>query len=261
MWGPLCEAVLADSSLDPINGRQVLQKLEEQNLFIVSLDEKREWYRYHRLFADLLQARLHRKVPQALPRLHALVSAWFSRNGYPGRAIEHAIAGGDPKGAADLVEGAAQHVLMRHENATFLHWIAQLLEKEIAQRPKPGVCRAWSLILQGAPAAPIEALIADGALEKGPPGSTESLHSFQALFSGNIQEAMLLADQALQKLPLEETYLRDLATLFSGSICTSIGMEEEGMDILLKSFNKVGTGLQLARSFANWQNCGRAKCD
>jgi len=234
MCGPLCEAVLEDASWDPGTGRQLLRELEGRNLFIVPLDENREWYRYHRLFADLLQARLHRTNPQALPSLHARACAWFARNGYPGQAIEHAIAGGDPTGAADLVEGAAQDVLMRHENATFLHWIAQLPEEEILQRPKLGVYRAWSLILQGAPVATIEALIADGALEKGPAGSTESLHSFLALLSGKIQEAMLLSDQALQKLPLEETYLRDLATLFAGSIRASLGMEEEGTHILLE---------------------------
>jgi LuxR family transcriptional regulator, maltose regulon positive regulatory protein len=97
--GPLCDAVTGQDG-----GKAKLAALERGNLFLVPLDDRRRWYRYHQLFADVLQAHLRDEQPEQVPDLHRRASAWYERNGEPSEAIRHALAAGDFERAADLVE-------------------------------------------------------------------------------------------------------------------------------------------------------------
>ena len=82
----------------------MLEALDRANLFLVPLDDRRRWYRYHHLFADVLQARLLDEQPGQVPELHRRASAWYEQNGERSLAIGHALAAGDFGRAADLVE-------------------------------------------------------------------------------------------------------------------------------------------------------------
>src|SRR3989440_4463184 len=97
--GPLCDAVTGQDG-----GKAKLTALERGNLFLVPLDDRRRWYRYHQLFADVLQARLLDEQPDDVPELHQRASAWYEQNGEPSEAIRHALAAQDWERAADLVE-------------------------------------------------------------------------------------------------------------------------------------------------------------
>src|SRR5580704_14494256 len=97
--GPLCDAVTGQDG-----GRAMLEALDRGNLFFVRLDDRRRWYRYHQLFADVLHARLRDEQPGDVPDLHRRASGWLERNGEPSEAIRHALAAGDFGRAADLVE-------------------------------------------------------------------------------------------------------------------------------------------------------------
>ena len=97
--GPLCDAVTGQGG-----GKATLEALDRGNLFLVPLDDRRRWYRYHHLFADVLQARLLDEQPGQVPDLHRRASAWYEQNGEPSVAIGHALAAGDFERAADLVE-------------------------------------------------------------------------------------------------------------------------------------------------------------
>ena len=97
--GPLCDAVTGQE-----DGRRMLEALERGNLFVVPLDDKRQWYRYHHLFADVLQARLMEEQPNQVPTLHRRASEWYEQNGSPSDAIRHALAAEDFERAAGLVE-------------------------------------------------------------------------------------------------------------------------------------------------------------
>ncbi len=99
LCGPLCDAVTGQGG-----GKAVLEALERGNLFLVPLDDRRRWYRYHHLFADVLQARLHDEQPGQVPDLHRRASAWYQQNGEPAVAIGHALAAEDFERAADLAE-------------------------------------------------------------------------------------------------------------------------------------------------------------
>ncbi|GAB7007037.1 LuxR C-terminal-related transcriptional regulator [Nocardioides sp. AN3] len=122
MCGPLCDALVGGSS-----SAEVLRRLEEQNLFVVPLDRRREWYRYHHLFRELLVAELHRG-PAALVRdLHTLAADWYEANGLPEAAIDHAAAAGDSERVARIVLDIMQHVWAEGRVETVRSWL-ELLE-------------------------------------------------------------------------------------------------------------------------------------
>ncbi len=88
--GPLCDAVT-----DCEEGSALLEALERGNLFVVPLDDRRHWYRYHALFADVLQAHLVEEQPERVPVLHRRASAWYAQNDQPSAAIRHTLAAED----------------------------------------------------------------------------------------------------------------------------------------------------------------------
>ncbi|HZD13615.1 MAG TPA: LuxR C-terminal-related transcriptional regulator [Pseudonocardiaceae bacterium] len=94
---------LADVLTEGVGGERILQDLEEANAFIVSLDARRIWFRYHRLFADLLQLELRRTTPAELPGLHAAAATWYAEHGQPVDAVRHAQKGGHWGQAAGLL--------------------------------------------------------------------------------------------------------------------------------------------------------------
>jgi LuxR family maltose regulon positive regulatory protein len=102
LCGPLCDAVTQQT-----DGSGLLALLERANLFVVPLDDKREWYRYHHLFADVLQVRLLKEQPNLLPTLHQRASAWYDQHDLPADAIRHALAAKDFVGAAALCDHCA----------------------------------------------------------------------------------------------------------------------------------------------------------
>jgi LuxR family maltose regulon positive regulatory protein len=88
--GPLCEALSGCA-----NGMEMLEELERANLFLIPLDNRREWYRYHQLFSDLLQHRLRLEAPERMAELHRRASLWFNEYGLLAEAFDHARACGD----------------------------------------------------------------------------------------------------------------------------------------------------------------------
>ena len=90
MSGPLCDAVTGQT-----DGVALLDALERNNLFVVPLDDSRHWFRYHRLFADVLAAHALQEQPAQIPILHQRASAWYAEQGLMADAIRHALAGQD----------------------------------------------------------------------------------------------------------------------------------------------------------------------
>jgi LuxR family maltose regulon positive regulatory protein len=142
--GPLCDAVTGQS-----DGGEMLQSLERANLFIVPLDDRREWYRYHHLFADVLRARLLADGPDRVAALHRRASEWFERNDVPVEAIKHAFQASDFPRAARLIEAIIPGVRKSRQDATVLGWIARLPDATIQRRPVLSVFSAWSSIVTG----------------------------------------------------------------------------------------------------------------
>ena len=97
--GSLCDAVTNQNG-----GRGMLETLERENLFVVPLDDQRQWYRYHHLFADVLRAHLTEAQPEQVTGLHQRASAWYEQNGFAHDAIRHSLAAADFVRAAALIE-------------------------------------------------------------------------------------------------------------------------------------------------------------
>ena len=144
MCGPLCDAVLAEPSS---SGQETLEYIEQANLLIVPLDDKRHWYRYHHLFADVLQARLMKEQPNQLSHLNLLASRWYEHNGLLSDAVRHAFAAKDFERVADLVKQAAQTMIARGEFTTLLGWLKALPDEIVCTRPQLCLAHAWTLFI------------------------------------------------------------------------------------------------------------------
>ncbi len=130
LTGPLCDAVTGQAQ-----GRAMLEALDRGNLFVVSLDGSRRWYRYHHLFADVLLARLADKQPGRIPPLHRGAADWYERNGEPAPAIRHALAAGDVERAAGLIELAVPALRQDRQEATIRGWIDVIPDEDVRVRP------------------------------------------------------------------------------------------------------------------------------
>ena len=128
--GPLCDAVTGDGG-----GRAMLENLDRGNLFLVPLDDRRRWYRYHHLFADVLRARLLDEQPDHIPELHRRASDWYEANGERAVAIDHALAAADFDRAADLVELAAPTLQRLRQEGTLRRWMESLPDEQFRVRP------------------------------------------------------------------------------------------------------------------------------
>ena len=142
--GPLCDAVTGQSG-----SKAMLEALDRGNLFLVPLDDRRRWYRYHQLFADVLNARLLDEQPGQVPDLHRRASAWYQQNGEPSEAISHALAAEDFERAADLVELAIPAMRRTRQEATLRGWLKALPDELFRVRPVLSVGFAGALLAVG----------------------------------------------------------------------------------------------------------------
>jgi LuxR family transcriptional regulator, maltose regulon positive regulatory protein len=230
MCGPLCDALLEvwkggklvdwdgqPSNLPVLKPSNLLAHFDSANLFIVPLDHERRWYRYHRLFADLLRRRLLQAAPELVPALHARASLWYEQEGLVAEAIEHALAAGEFDRAANLVEASVEETFMRSEVTTFLRWVERLPQQAIRTRPTLGYFHAWALLMSGRPMAGIEERLEEIARDHVPSGSPGSmagrlaaLRAYYSVFQVDMRRAVELCHQALQHLPEDELFLRSV---------------------------------------------------
>lgn len=143
LTGPLCDAVTLRS-----DGKALLETLDRANLFLVPLDDRREWYRYHHLFADVLRARLLDERPDVVADLHRRALAWFDANGDVVEAITHALES-DAEAAARLIELAAPTVRGARQDATLRGWLEALPGDVLADRPVLAVALAGARMATG----------------------------------------------------------------------------------------------------------------
>lgn len=145
MCGPLCDEVL-----ERTNSARKLQALEEANVFVVALDHHREWYRYHRLFRDMLRAEIERKDPEVVMTLRRRAASWCERNGQPEVAIEYATAGGDIDDLARLVGTHALPFFRSGRVATVERWFGQFDDPELLKNyPAVAAFGTWVHALRG----------------------------------------------------------------------------------------------------------------
>ena len=241
----LCEAVTGERA-----SGLMLERLEWANLFIVALDDRRHWYRYHHLFADVLRVRLHAEHPNQVVVLHRRASEWFAANGMRSEAVGHALSAEDYQWAAELLERAGDAVEDgAHAGAWFTH--AQALpDAWIRARPVLAVWYAYALIgrgdldLAGTYVADAERLLATASSPRAgqaPSGAgpveAEELRSLLARIAvargylaqahGDTAATVSHARRALELVPDGEPARRDQATALLGMASLARGDLEE----------------------------------
>ena len=148
---PLCDALMQQSG-----SQEMLEELERANLFLVSLDSERRWYRYHTLFAEALRYRLQQLDGVDILLLHLRASRWYAEGGYLNEAVHHALLAQQWQLAAELIEsraGPGKSLFSRGESWTIRRWLQQLPEEIIRARPRLCLAYARSLRLVGQPRA------------------------------------------------------------------------------------------------------------
>jgi LuxR family maltose regulon positive regulatory protein len=225
MTGPLCDAVTqyrrtsdqsntVDGATEPMaDGQTMLARLEHANLFVIPLDDRQRWYRYHRLFSDFLRARLHQGLLDQVPMLHHRASEWYEQNGLTEEAIDHALAAGDFEWAADLIERSAEVALMRSEVATFLGWVEALPGRVLRARPLLSVYEAGMQLMSGRPLEKVELHLKE-AVEADSAGSVFGqvavFRALIAVYQGDSGRSVEWAQRALELLPEDSLFLKSL---------------------------------------------------
>ncbi|SDO16015.1 LuxR C-terminal-related transcriptional regulator [Pseudomonas jinjuensis] len=141
-------AELCDALRDAHDSAAILQHLQQHQVFLVPLDEQGQWFRYHHLFSDLLQAR---DLPESGPSaaaLHLRACRWFSARGMLEEAVEEALRAGHPEVAASLVQSLSEEQLLAEQNpATLLRWKMGLPDSLLASSPRLIMLYGWALAL------------------------------------------------------------------------------------------------------------------
>ena len=164
--GDLCDAVTGRAG-----SQALLEQVEAANLFLVPLDEVRAWWRYHHLFAGLLQARLQQEQPGRVGQLHRNAAAWCEEHGLADDAIRHAVAAGDMTWAARLIEQHFDEVFfLRGEAATIYRWLSALPDEIVRSRSRLLLAQALMAGTSGQVQA-VEPLL--DAAERASPGTAK----------------------------------------------------------------------------------------
>jgi LuxR family transcriptional regulator, maltose regulon positive regulatory protein len=221
LCGPLCDAVTGGA-----DGQAMLERLERRNLFVVSLDDDRRWYRYHHLFADLLQARLYQSGSAPVAALLSRAAGWCEQDGQFAEAVGYALAAGDYARAGNLVERYWGLLANDGEIETVWSWFAVLPEEVVRSSAPLSVACCWVLWLKGQIgliephladaervlnelagrqprqlAEPEESTSAGGDLYVALPAQVATLRAIAARYSNDFASAYAYAAAALTRLP------------------------------------------------------------
>ncbi len=137
----LCAALTEETA-----SQAMLEWLERHNLFVVPLDEERQWYRMHELFREVLLARLQASEPELLPLLHQRAADWYAAQGELREAIAHALAARDFASAAELIEREAGQLWLSGEAQTVQNWIGALPDVVVQQHARLALDTALRLL-------------------------------------------------------------------------------------------------------------------
>jgi len=241
LTGSLCDALILEHQAGAGDGQAMLNRLERANLFVVPLDERHQWYRYHHLFADSLRVCLDQAWPNRIPEYHRRASRWYEQHGYLTEAIEHALSADDFDRAAGLIEQAAESTLMRSEFTTFLSWVEALPDEVTRSRPLLHVYHTGIQLMNGLPLPVAEARFGEAMAAESSRAVSGAVATFQTLiaaYRGDTRQSVELSQQALALVAEDNLFLRSLVAgflgityLWSGDFVTAAGALGEAVRI------------------------------
>jgi len=218
LCAPLCDAVTG--SADAVH---IIEVLERENLFLVPLDDNRQWYRYHHLFAQLLRSQLARTEPGIVRSLHQRASAWHQFSGSTEEAVSHSLAADDITTAVDLITRYWLAFVDIGRTATVRGWMRRLGDDRIAANPVAAHCAAWAAALSGDRETVRRWLpVVESGRYDGPlPDGVQSLRSSAAMLRGvfGFDGLRVMRESALTAVDLE----RDPATPYYALARAALG--------------------------------------
>ena len=253
LCGPLCAAVTGR-----VESQALLEQLESDNLFLRPLDDQRHWYRYHRLFADLLQARAANLPAERQAELHRQASRWLEANNLLDDAVRQAKAGGDLVRVAELIGRHGLDLLLIGELTTLETWIQFLPEEMVSQDCCLAVLHAWVLLLTGrlqtlaeqlAQIEPHQAELCSRELI----GHLLTIRGYAAMHAGDVQAAAALIEEALSYLSPTSQGIQAVAHFVLGGAAMTQGQTERAADSMDKAahLGKSGRNVHLAVAAIN----------
>ena len=268
--GPLCDAVTGRAG-----SSGMLETLERDNLFVIPLDDQRQWYRYHHLFAEVLLAHALEEQPGQIPVLHKRASAWYEQNNLPAEAIRHALAARDFERAAGLIEKMYPAMDSTFQSAAWLGWVRKLPDEVVRARPVLSFDYARALMdsgefesskpwlkeaeqrLEGSAEGMV---VTDEAQFRTLPVKIALARSNHAQVRGDIGGAVKYAELALELSPEEDSYSHAMAAVTLGMAYLSRGdldRAQRALSVWMNYCQKVGniifvvaTGAYLAEIIA-----------
>ncbi len=229
------KAELCDALVEREDSQDVLVALEKGNLFIVPLDLSREWYRYHRLFKDLLRHRLQLQEPALEEALHLQASQWYEEQGMQVEAVQHALSAKAWSRARELILGINNRMIKQGEIVTLMGWFKHFPEPVLRNDPALGVEYLWVLILTS------QNELAESWMEhlelitRDKPqfqGSLASAGAFMARTKGDIQGTIELSEQALTLIPEDDRETRGILAINLGIAYWHVGQMERAEEVL-----------------------------
>ncbi len=214
--GPLCDAVT-----DQEQGKGLLEELERGHLFVSPLDDKRHWFRYHHLFADLLRVHLMEEQPDRVPTLHRRASEWYEHNGLEIEAFRHAAAANDLDRAERLIEGDEMPLQFRGAGAPVRNWLESLPRSAMDARPSLWVTYASTLLFGGQHTAVEQKLQAAEKALQGPEsddrtrdllGRIASMRATLAVIQHDAEAIIIQSRRALEYLHPDNRTVRTATT-------------------------------------------------
>ncbi len=224
--GSLCDAIT-----DQSGSKTRLEALQRGNFFLIPLDDKRHWFRYHHLFADVLHLHLQTEQPDQIPALHRRASVWFEHSGSVADSIRHALAAEDFERTADLIERAMPAMRRGRQESMVLTWLEMLPKELYERRPVLSVHFAGTLLSNGKlegvesrlreaerwldigeQSSTTEMVVVDEEEFRSLPGSIAVFRAAHALALGNLRDSVNSARRALEVLPDENHHGRGAAS-------------------------------------------------
>jgi LuxR family transcriptional regulator, maltose regulon positive regulatory protein len=239
LCGPLCDAIT-----ERTDGQETLELLERENVFLTLLDESREWFRYHQLFAEFLQGELQRRHPEEIALLHGRAAQWYLTHDLPDQALQHAVARGDLDLVIYIFERYVPAKLQGGEVKIVERWLAALPEAWRAAHPMLGFAQACVLLYTGQFEAGLryvdeveQRVRAQGEAMRPRLAKVTALRCIVACYQNDLAPAETFAFQALRDLPEDDIELRNGLYGALGDTYRKNGRWEEAKACYLKTLD------------------------
>jgi LuxR family maltose regulon positive regulatory protein len=230
---PLCEAVRlpdGDSPTSKIGGWDFIAWLKEQNLFLIDLDNEKRWFRFHHLFQKLLHNQLKRHFSRDdINALHNRASKWFAENGLIEEALKHALAGGHPETAGQLICKHGFDLLNEMEWSRLQRWLGMLPDDMVERKPELLVLVSWLHVIFSRFTElrtclhKAESLYTTPAFAKHVAGHIDALNAFQSNVAADGEHSLMCARRALKELPRDHHWPRIHTLLLKASAHQMLG--------------------------------------